>query len=113
MSRNEDIVRLVVLTNAMRKRWRRKSLKMDAGLTMMAADRADNMSANSALIHVDGPAENIGFGFENAEDALKGWMNSPDHRDNIVNKEHTHMGVGLSISDGIKWWCVLFGSSRR
>jgi len=29
----------------------------------------------------------------------RGWMNSPKHRDNILDKHHTHVGVGLSQSE--------------
>ncbi len=114
MSHDEDVVTMLVLTNAMRKRWKRGMFTLDAGLSMLAAERADNMAVSGDLLHIKGgPAENIGFGFESPEDALKGWMNSPDHRDNIVNKEHTHIGIGVSVSDGVAWWCVLFVAGKH
>ena len=114
MSHDEDVVTMLALTNAMRKRWKRRMFKLDAGLCMLAAERADNMAMATSLFHIKGgPAENIGFGFESPEDALKGWMNSPEHRDNIVNKEHTHIGIGVSVSDGVAWWCVLFVAGKH
>ena len=114
MSHDEDVVTMLALTNAMRKRWKRRMFKLDAGLGMLAAERADNMAMATSLFHIKGgPAENIGFGFESPEDALKGWMNSPEHRDNIVNKEHTHIGIGVSVSDGVAWWCVLFVAGKH
>ena len=113
MKHDEDVVTMLGLTNAMRKRWKRRMLKLDTGLCMLAAERADNMAFNASLTHTKGPAENIGFGFESPEDALKGWMNSPGHRDNIVNKEHTHIGIGVSVEDGVAWWCVLFVAGKH
>ena len=108
MSHDEDVVTMLALTNAMRKRWKRRMFKLDAGLCMLAAERADNMAFNASLTHTKGPAENIGFGFDSPEDALKGWMNSPGHRDNIVNSNHTAIGIGVAFEDGVSWWCVLF-----
>lgn len=114
MKHDEDVVTMLGLTNAMRKRWKRRMFTMDASLCMLAAERADNMAMATSLFHIKGgPAENIGFGFESPEDALKGWMNSPGHRDNIVNKEHTHIGIGVSVSDGVAWWCVLFVAGKH
>ena len=113
MSHDEDLVIMLALTNAMRKRWKRKMFKLDEGLCRIAGERADSMASNASLFHTKGPAENIGFGFDSPEDALKGWMNSPGHRDNIVNRDHTHIGIGVSVENDVSWWCVLFVSGNR
>ena len=114
MSHDEDVVTMLALTNAMRKRWKRRMFTMDASLCMLAAERADNMAMATSLFHIKGgPAENIGFGFESPEDALKGWMNSPEHRANIVTKAHPHIGIGGSVSEGVAWWGVLFGAGKH
>ncbi len=52
--------------------------------------------------------ENIwsGSGYRQARDndlalaMVKGWMNSPEHRDNILRREFTHLGVGVVLQDG-------------
>ena len=108
MSHDEDVVTMLTLTNAIRKRWKCKMLRMNVGLCLLAADRADSMATTGSLFHSKGPAENVGFGFDSPEDALKGWMNSPGHRDNIVNSNHTAIGIGVAFEDGVSWWCVLF-----
>jgi len=113
MSQDENVVTMILLTNAMRKRWKLKTFTLDENLCMLAGERADSMASNASLFHTKGPPENIGFGFDSPEDALKGWMNSPGHRDNIVNRDHTHIGIGVSVANGVAWWCVLFVSGNR
>jgi uncharacterized YkwD family protein len=38
--------------------------------------------------------ENIAYGYPTPEELVQGWMNSPSHRDNILNENFTHIGVG-------------------
>ena len=38
--------------------------------------------------------ENIASGYESPEEVVVGWMNSPGHRKNIMNKNFTRIGVG-------------------
>lgn len=40
--------------------------------------------------------ENIAAGYSTAEEVVKGWMNSPGHRRNILNPKFTHMGLGYT-----------------
>lgn len=44
--------------------------------------------------------ENIAGGFRSAKSVVDGWMTSPGHRANILNKNFTHLGVGKS---GVYW----------
>jgi uncharacterized protein YkwD len=39
-------------------------------------------------------AENIFAGSSNAQTAFDAWMNSPGHRDNMLNPDYTEIGVG-------------------
>jgi len=50
--------------------------------------------------------ENIARGQATPETVVKGWMNSPGHRANILNSSFTHIGVGY-VSDG-KYWTQMF-----
>ena len=108
ISNDSNIVQMLRLTNVVRKRWKLKVLQLDFTLSQMAAERADNMASEGALYHTKGPAENVGFGFDSPDDAIKGWMNSPGHRDNITNRECRKIGVGVSSAGGVYWWCILF-----
>ena len=44
-------------------------------------------------------ASNTGFGESSASTAVDGWMNSEGHRNNILNAEFTHTGMGVA-TDG-------------
>ncbi|MFZ3590760.1 CAP domain-containing protein [Bacillus sp. DJP31] len=51
-------------------------------------------------------AENIAAGQRSAQEVVTAWMNSPGHRQNILNKEITHIGVGYATSGS--YWTQLF-----
>jgi len=38
------------------------------------------------------------------------WMNSPGHRENILNGNYNQIGAAVArASDGTIYWCVVFG----
>lgn len=56
-----------------------------------------------------GAGENIAWGQKTPEEVVTGWMNSPGHRANIMNKDFTSIGVGnLADSAGTMYWVQLF-----
>ena len=63
-------------------------------------------------------AENVAAGYTTPEAVVDGWMNSPKHRQNILNPEFTHMGVGYdNAPDDIPnsydtdiYWTQVFGT---
>ncbi|HEY9577529.1 MAG TPA: S-layer homology domain-containing protein [Pseudobacillus sp.] len=40
--------------------------------------------------------ENIAAGYSTAEAVMKGWMNSPGHRANILSADYAEMGIGIA-----------------
>lgn len=40
--------------------------------------------------------ENIAAGYTSPEEVVKGWMNSPGHRENILTSDFIHMGTGYT-----------------
>lgn len=42
--------------------------------------------------------ENLAYGFLTASDTLTGWMNSPEHRANILNTTYKEVGFGIANS---------------
>jgi len=55
--------------------------------------------------------ENIAFGYPDAPSVVTGWMNSPDHRENILNPNFTEIGVGFAWSaGGLPYATQVFGS---
>jgi uncharacterized protein YkwD len=39
--------------------------------------------------------ENLGKGHPTPEDVVQGWMDSPDHRNNLLSPNHSYIGVGF------------------
>ena len=50
--------------------------------------------------------ENIAKGYATPKAVVDGWMNSPGHRANILNKGFTHIGVGY-VAEG-NYWTQMF-----
>ncbi|MFF3668918.1 CAP domain-containing protein [Microtetraspora malaysiensis] len=48
-------------------------------------------------------AENIAKGYSTAAAVVKGWMDSPGHRTNMLNCAYTHIGVGQAAAGGPYW----------
>jgi uncharacterized YkwD family protein/spore coat assembly protein SafA len=53
--------------------------------------------------------ENIAAGQSTASEVMKGWMNSPGHRQNILNANFTEIGVGYSQGGSYRhYWTQMF-----
>ncbi|MFG3583141.1 CAP domain-containing protein [Streptomyces sp. NPDC047990] len=54
--------------------------------------------------------ENIACGQRSPAEVVRGWMNSPGHRANILKPDFTHLGVGLAGGgEAGMYWTQLFG----
>ena len=53
--------------------------------------------------------ENIASGYRTPADVVTGWMNSPGHRENMLNPDFAHMGVGEENRN----WVQLFISGAQ
>jgi uncharacterized protein YkwD len=53
--------------------------------------------------------ENIARGQADAQAVMDAWMNSPDHRANILNCDFKTLGVGVHFGPGGPWWTQDFG----
>lgn len=53
--------------------------------------------------------ENIARGQADAQAVMDAWMNSPDHRANILNCDFQTLGVGVHFGSGGPWWTQDFG----
>lgn len=63
----------------------------------------DMIKAFNITFHAAG--ENIAAGQRTAVEVMQGWMNSPGHRQNILNPQYTEIGVGYVTggSYGVYW----------
>ncbi len=59
--------------------------------------------------------ENIALGFSSPEEVFECWMNSPDHRVNIMNAEFTDIGVGYASDNSTRreLWTQDFGAGKK
>lgn len=110
---SEDIIRL---TNAERQKRGLPLLREDTRLDHAATAKAENMYAenywahfspsgkdpwgfiNSAGYHFSVAGENLAKNFYTADDVVQAWMNSPTHRDNLLNSKY--VDIGIAVAEG-------------
>ncbi|GGT92911.1 CAP domain-containing protein [Actinomadura citrea] len=117
---------VVSLTNAERAKHGCPALRTDARLATAARKHSADMAANNYFDHTsrngDSPwkrmedagysspgAENIAKGYPTASAVVKGWMDSPGHRANILNCGLRAIGVGMASGSGGPLWTQDFG----
>jgi hypothetical protein len=90
------------------------SLQVSPLLTEAAQEKANDMAANGYFAHTS-PAgltpwhwfENVGYGFtyagenlavdfSDSQDVITAWLNSPEHRANIMNENFTQFGIAIA-----------------
>jgi uncharacterized protein YkwD len=57
--------------------------------------------------------ENVAFGPRTVAAVMKGWMNSPAHKDNILGNFSQIGAAYATARDGTAFWCVTFGLPAR
>ncbi len=63
-------------------------------------------------------AENLAYGYTHTSEVIAGWLDSPDHRDNLLNRVYTETGLGVCPAtnyQGLKNTFIvvqLFGAPR-
>ncbi len=104
---------VVALTNVQRRRAGLRPCKVSPALTRAAQAHADDMAARRYFGHdtkggrswaarlreyrPHGPlGENIAYGFGSPAGVVRGWMNSPGHRRNILDPDFTLIGIGYA-----------------
>ncbi|GAA3218179.1 CAP domain-containing protein [Actinocorallia longicatena] len=123
-------LKVLELTNAERAKGGCPALRGDARLATAARLHSQDMAAQNYFSHdskdgsspwdrikrqgyTDPGAENIAAGYPTPAAVMKGWMNSPGHRANIMNCKLKALGVGVQTARGGKgpWWTQDFGWS--
>jgi uncharacterized YkwD family protein len=111
---------VVDLTNAERQKAGLKPLQLDEKLSNVARTKSQDMKDKGYFDH-NSPTygspfdmmkqfgityktagENIAMGQKTPEEVVNAWMNSEGHRENIMNPNFTHIGVGY-VKDGNYW----------
>jgi uncharacterized YkwD family protein len=120
--------RVLELTNIERQRYGLRALEVDLALSRVARIKSQDLHDNRYFAH-NSPiygspfdmmkkfgityrtaGENIAGGQGTPEDVVRGWMNSPGHRANILNASFTHLGVGyFNGPNGYRhYWTQMF-----
>lgn len=119
--------KVISQTNAQRQKLGLAPLKYNATLSQSAVAKAQDMFANNYWAH-NSPqgkspwdffksvgykysvaGENLAKDFYDTDGLIKAWMNSPTHRDNIVNSKYQEIGIGVvnGILNGVKTTLVV------
>lgn len=119
----EDVLYLV---NVERRKFKLHPYKLSEELNVAAGVRAEEISqyfshtrpnggeADSLVLDMGNVfGENIASGQATAEDVVRSWLLSPDHRGNVLHKEYKEMGVGCCFNpNGVDkariYWVQLF-----
>jgi uncharacterized protein YkwD len=123
---------LVDLTNKERAKKNLPPLKVDPALTKAARQHSANMAKQEKMEHIlDGKrpeqraeaagyrlgwvGENIAAGEQwTLPGLMSDWMGSKPHRENILSKRYTEIGVGMAKTAKNEWYyTLLFGRPRR
>lgn len=104
---------LLSATNSQRTANGKASLSINSKLTNAAQTKANDMAARNYWSHntPDGKApwyfveqagyayakagENLAYGFGTSSETITGWMNSPAHKDNLLDGAYTEVGFGF------------------
>lgn len=107
---------LLQYTNNYRSKSGEVGLTINAQLTAAAQAKANDMVSRNYWSHTsptgESPwdfitvsqysyqqaGENLAYGFSNASNTVTGWMNSPEHRGNILNANYSEVGFGIASS---------------
>ncbi len=103
------------LVNVIRFRHQLTALRWDPQAAQVARGHSRDMEINRFFNHVSASTglnpfqrlknagiayrkagENIAAGYPDAIEAVEGWMNSPGHRKNILDKGFTKLGIGVT-----------------
>ena len=113
------------LTNAEREKAGLEPLSMMSSLTQTAVVRANEITRSFSHDRPDGSdcftafddnnvpyqraGENIAMGQRTPTEVVRAWMDSAGHRENILNEDFGHLGVGVAMdSSGRLYWAQNF-----
>jgi len=127
----DRVARVIDLHNDERAARKLSTLEVSPRLTRAARRHADDMARRKVMAHKGGDGsspfdrieatgylyrragENVASGRFTPERVMKGWMDSPPHRRNVLGS-FSQIGVACAIAeDGTSYWCATFGLPMR
>jgi len=122
---------MVCLVNKARAQNGAPALGINQDLTSAAQQHSTDMARSNNMDHTgsDGSspgdrcqkagfnwsavAENIAFGQDSMDSVMQSWLNSPGHRENIMNPEYTMMGSAVAYSGSTPYYTQDFGCNGQ
>lgn len=120
--------KILKITNKHRAKAGCKPLKLNTSLRKAARKHSTLMARERTLSHqLPGEAalgkritkagyrnwrsvgENVAFGYSTPGNMMAAWMASPGHRRNILTCKYKHLGVGVTVRNGVPWATQDFG----
>ncbi len=117
----EEGRKIIALTNTLRKSLSLNALTENQKLNQAAAQKVEDMFINQYFAHVSPQnhdleyflklatyknyivvGENLAMGYDNAEDVMTAWENSPTHYSNLVDPNFKEIGVALAGGSYLK-----------
>lgn len=116
--------------NAERKKADLPPLRPSAKLFEAARGHSQNMAKQEKLEHTldektfgdrieaagykaGAMAENVAWNAPDGKAALGFWLDSPPHKENMLGKDFTEVGIGAAVSaKGEKYWTAVFAAPR-
>lgn len=110
-----------VATNRQRTSRRLPALGRNQCLTALALRQARAMAERGELFHQDlagvqrrcgmgWVGENVAYGFSDGVAVVRGWMDSPGHRRNLLRPQFRLEGIGAVQQDGVWYVAQVFGA---
>lgn len=109
-----SLTSLLTETNQQRATESKPTLTLDSRLTAAAQSKAEDMVKQDYWSHnspsgatpwtfIGGSGyqyqmagENLAYGFDDASSVVRGWMNSPEHRANLLGTNYSNVGFGIA-----------------
>ena len=129
--------RVLALTNEVRRQYDLPIVQEDSLLDKAAQEKAQDMLENKYFDHFSPTGispwywidksgydyyyagENLAMNFLDSEEVIDGWLNSPSHKENLLNKDYKDIGIAVLSGDfnneGINRILVvqMFGSKTK
>lgn len=89
--------------------WNQYLADISRGWSQTCASR-DHLAHDPIALDVS-DMENVAVMYNNPHDAVNGWMNSPAHRDNVLNPYARSMGIGVAKNNATGGYFVTMRGS--
>ncbi len=131
---NTILGQLLNQTNAVRQSQGLSSLRFSYQLGQAAQNHATDMATYNYFSHVGrngsklvdrinqtgyeytALGENLAAGYDTPKAVVEGWLNSPSHRENLLNPSYNEIGFGVFFNESSRYgsyWVQEFGRSTK